>query len=73
MINNGFFEEIGFDSCVFEEGKKRKKEERERERKKERERERESTGARSQIDETRHKVGPIRLSKIKKCHITLFL
>ena len=23
MINNGFFEEIGFDSCVFEEEKKK--------------------------------------------------
>ena len=57
--------------CLKREKKGKKKRERERERK--RERERESTGARSQIDETRHKVGPIRLSKIKKCHITLFL
>ena len=40
MIKSGFFEEIGFDSCVFEEGEK-KKDERERER----EREGESTGA----------------------------
>ena len=63
MINNGFFQEIGFDSYVFEEGKKKKKKD---ERERERERERESTGARSQIDETRHKVGPIQLSKITK-------
>ena len=40
MINNGFFQEIGFDSYVFEDGKK-KKDERERER----EREGESMGA----------------------------
>ena len=36
MINNGFFEEIGFDSCVFEEGKKKRKKMRERERERER-------------------------------------
>ena len=38
MINIGFFEEIGFDSCVFEEGEKKM---REREKERERERERE--------------------------------
>ena len=32
MINNGFFQEIGFDSYVFEDGKKKKMRERERER-----------------------------------------
>ena len=32
MIKSGFFEEIGFDSCVFEEGEKKKMRERERER-----------------------------------------
>ena len=35
MIKSGFFEEIGFDSCVFEEGEKKM---RERERERERER-----------------------------------
>ena len=32
MIKSGFFEEIGFDSCVFEEGEKKDERERERER-----------------------------------------
>ena len=36
MINNGFFQEIGFDSYVFEDGKKKKMRERERERERER-------------------------------------
>ena len=45
MIKSGFFEEIGFDSCVFEEGEK--KDERERERQREREREREGGGGES--------------------------
>ena len=45
LIKSGFFEEIGFDSCVFEEGEKKDERERERQREREREREGESTGA----------------------------
>ena len=51
----------GDESCVFEEGKKKKNM---------RDREGERTCSRSQIDETRHKWVPFCRVKLQKCHIT---
>ena len=57
--------------CLKREKNRKKMRERERERERER---RESTGARSQINEARHKVCPIRLSKITKMpHNSFFI